>query len=109
MRARQFKVGQDSLFVANAAVRAWIVDEFSDRVKPRTEKGLVHDNKFREKWKRPPLVAFETKEAAILWMIQRAEGRVAKAEKELINEQRRLRRCRLQGPVPAALDTQAKG
>jgi hypothetical protein len=73
----------------------WIVDEYSDRVKCRTEKALAKENKYREGWKQPPLVTFETEAAAIEWMTQRAEKRVAKAAKELANEKRRLQKCRL--------------
>lgn len=74
-------------------IAGWIVDEYSDVVKPRTEKAIAAENRQRAMWKQPPLSVFESRCSATNWMIQRAADRVEKAEKELRNEKRRLKRC----------------
>jgi len=71
----------------------WVVDEFIDRVVERDEKRICKDNEWRAAWKHKPLATFDTYEAALNFMVERAKHRVLKAEKELAAQNKRLKKC----------------
>lgn len=71
----------------------WVVDDFIDRIAARDEKRIARDNKWRANWKHKPLVTFDTKEAALDFMLDRAKQRVLQAGKELAAAHKRLKRC----------------